>query len=135
MLPVWKGRESNSICHPLLPPRKKKVSVSATRKPSPSPPPLTATARAAITSPAGSLRSAAVATGVGGETEAAVGGAKGVNILDEDDDEVCRELRHAWETLKTADAMVLHKVVELEGQWFVLCYSVFTGRQGLMDEG
>ena len=34
---------------------------------------------------------------------------------EEDNDEVCRELKLAWEALKMADARSLHKTVELEG--------------------
>lgn len=148
--PVWSGGASNSICHPIRAPRKKKrlITVTGPRKrapppPPPPPPPLpnsTSSSRVHITSPAGSTRppsggTRAVVSGAngsreggdtgvgGGNSGGGAGGGRAAEFM-EDNDEICRELRRAHEMLKQADAHALYKIVELQGMYELISFSV-----------
>lgn len=137
--PVWAGGASNSICHPVRAPRKKKrlITVTGPRKrapppPPPPPPPLpnsTSSSRVHISSPAGGVRSPSAGTRAvassangsrhGGDTGRVGGNGGGSRAAEfmEDNDEICRELRRAHELLKQADAHALYKIVELQGMY------------------
>lgn len=115
------------------------AALASSRTPAPAPPPAPpapAAAASAVSSGGGGSRTAVVASrssgrirdlmkmgggrgGGGGGVEAAGGRGQGVREVEEggeeDDDEVCREIRTVWEDLKMVDAAVVHKVVELEG--------------------